>query len=127
MGKKKNERVLPDHASKAILRNARVSPTKANLIARLIRGQTVDKAMDLLFSSKKRFASEVRCLLLSAISNAENNQGLDIDELIVKEAFVGKGMVMKRWHARARGRGGKIFKPFSHFTVVVSQEERGAA
>lgn len=123
MAKPKKERQLPENAAKSILRNVRTSPRKANLVTGLIRGQSVEKALGLLATSKRRIAKDVHKVLLSAIANAENNHNLDIDSLIVKEAYVGKAMVMKRWQPKGRGRAGKIFKPFSHITVVVSEEE----
>lgn len=123
MAKTKRDRQLPDSAAKAVLRNIRISPSKANLVAGLIRGKPVQRALNLLTHSKRRISTDVHKLLLSAIANAENNHNLDIDSLVVKEAYVGKALVLKRWHARGRGRGSKIFKPFSHFTVIVSEEE----
>jgi large subunit ribosomal protein L22 len=123
MAKPKRTRQLPDNATKAVLRNIRISPSKANLVAGLIRGKSAERALNLLAHSKRRIATEIHKLLSSAIANAENNHSLDIDNLIVKEAYVGKALVMKRWHARGRGRGAKVFKPFSHFTVIVSEEE----
>lgn len=123
MGKKKGNRQLADNSAKAVLRNVRISPRKAGLVAGLIRGKSVTKALNELSVSTRRISKDVRNLLLSAVANAENNHGLDIDSLVVKEAHVGKGLVMKRWHARGRGRSAKILKPFSHITVVVSEEE----
>jgi large subunit ribosomal protein L22 len=109
----------------ATIKNLRVSPQKLNLVAGLIRGKHVSEAVTQLEFSNKRIAQDVKKLLNSAIANAENNQGLDIDSLFVKEAWVNKAMVMKRFHARARGRGARIEKPFSHMTIIV--EDRSAA
>src|SRR5689334_10969422 len=105
MSKKPAPRRLSATEAKATLRNLRISPQKLNLIAGLIRGKHVSSALDLLSFSKRRAAQDVYKVLVSAISNAENNHGLDIDSLFVAEASVGKGLVMKRFHARARGRG----------------------
>jgi large subunit ribosomal protein L22 len=127
MGKKKHERALADNEAKAIARNIRVSPQKLNLVAQLIRGKKVATALADLEFSRKRIARDVRKCLQSAIANAENNHDLDIDDLIVAQAHVGKGLVMKRFHARARGRAGRIEKPFSHLTIVVRQVEAAAA
>lgn len=126
MGKEKRERELPDNEAKAIVRNIRVSPQKLNLVAALIRGKKVATALADLEFSRKRIARDVRKCLQSAIANAENNHDLDIDELVVKDAHVGKGLVMKRFHARARGRAGRVEKPFSHLTIVVRQVEASA-
>ena len=122
MGKQATPRALADNEAKAIARNLRVSPQKLNLVAQLIRGKKVDKALADLTFSEKRIAREVKKTLESAIANAENNHSLDVDDLIVAEAFVGKSLVMKRFHARARGRGAQIQKPFSHLTIVVREE-----
>ena len=121
MGKASAPRVLNDNEAKAVARNLRVSPQKLNLVAQLIRGKKVDRALADLQFSRKRIAIDVRKTLESAIANAENNHELDIDDLVVAEAFVGKGLVMKRFHARARGRGARIEKPFSHLTIVVRE------
>ncbi len=121
MGKPSHPRVLKDNEAKAILRNVRVSPQKLNLVAQLIRGKRADRALNDLEFSRKRIAIEVKKTLMSAIANAENNHGLNIDSLVVKEAFVGKAMVMKRFHARARGRGSRIEKFFSHLTIIVHE------
>ena len=123
MGKQKRERVLADNEAKAIARNIRVSPQKLNLVAQLIRGKKVAAALADLEFSRKRIARDVRKCLQSAIANAENNHDLDIDDLVVAQAHVGKGLVMKRFHARARGRAGRVEKPFSHLTIVVRQVE----
>ena len=127
MGKKKRERSLDDNEAQAVARNIRVSPQKLNLLAQLIRGKKVAAALADLEFSRKRIAQDVRKCLQSAIANAENNHDLDIDDLIVAQAHVGKGLVMKRFHPRARGRAGRIEKPFSHLTIVVRQVEEAAA
>ena len=126
MGKPKNERDLPDNEAKAVARMLRVSPQKLNLVATLIRGKKVGSALADLTFSRKRIATDVKKTLQSAIANAENNHGLDVDDLIVAEAFVGKAMVIKRFHARARGRAGRVEKLFSNLTVVVRQVEAKA-
>ena len=123
MGKQKTPRVLPDNEAKAVLRTIRISPQKLNLVAQLIRGKRVEKALAELEFSRKRIATSVKKTLESAIANAENNHGLDTDSLVVSEAFVGKALVMKRFHARARGRGARVEKPFSHLTIVVREVE----
>ncbi|CAH1666540.1 50S ribosomal protein L22 [Chelatococcus asaccharovorans] len=127
MGKPANPRALKDNEAKAVLRNLRVSPQKLNLVAALIRGKKVSTALADLEFSRKRISLDVRKTLESAIANAENNHDLDVDDLVVAEAFVGKGLVMKRFHARARGRGVRIEKPFSNLTIVVREvaEETG--
>ena len=121
MGKSSIERQLPDNEAKAIGRNIRTSPQKLNLVAQLIRGKSVEKALTDLTFSKKRIAADVKKALQSAIANAENNHGLDVDELIVAEAWVGKNLVMKRGRPRARGRYGRILKPFAQITILVRQ------
>ena len=123
MGKPKNERALPDNEAKAVSRMLRVSPQKLNLVATLIRRKKVDSALADLTFSRKRIATDVKKTLQSAIANAENNHGLDVDDLIVSEAFVGKAFVIKRFHARARGRAGRVEKLFSNLTVIVRQVE----
>lgn len=125
MAQKSRPRRLADNEAKASLRSVRVSPQKLNLVAQMIRGKAVFNALDCLQFSKKRIAKDVYKLLISAVSNAENNHGLDIDRLYVAEASVGKGIVMKRFRARARGRGARILKPFSRLNLVVREE--GAA
>ncbi|MBZ4021116.1 LSU ribosomal protein L22P [Rhodobacter aestuarii] len=126
MGKEQNPRRVADNEAFAKAKMLRTSPQKLNLVAALIRGKKVDKAlMDLTFS-KKRIAEDVRKCLQSAIANAENNHGLDVDNLIVAEAWVGKNLVMKRGRPRARGRFGKIMKPFSEITIKVRQIEERA-
>src|ERR1700710_796277 len=125
MGKESRARVLKDHQAMAVARNIRVSPRKLNLVAQQIRGKRVDRALNVLTFSQKRIAGVVKKALQSAIANAENNHDLDVDDLVVTEASVGRNMVMKRFHARARGRGASIEKPFSQITIVV--EEKSAA
>lgn len=123
MGKAARERVLADNEAQAVVRNIRVSPQKLNLVAASIRGKNVEKALADLSFSKRRIAGDVKKALQSAIANAENNHQLDVDALYVKEAYVGKAMVMKRFRARARGRVGKIQKPFSNLTIVLRERE----
>lgn len=108
---------------KAVSRNLRVSPQKLNLVAGLIRGKKANVALAELTFSKRRIALDVKKCLQSAIANAENNKGFDVDKLVVEEAFVGKSFVMKRFRPRARGRVGKILKPFANITIVVSEKE----
>ena len=127
MGKKKRERDLPENEAKAVARMLRVSPQKLNLVAQMIRGKKAAAALADLEFSQKRISVEVRKCLESAIANAENNHDLDVDELVVHEAFVGKALVLKRFHPRGRGRMGKILKPFSNLTIVVRQVESQAA
>jgi len=127
MSKKKRPRDLADNEAKAVARMLRVSPQKLNLVAQLIRGKKVASALADLEFSRKRIAKEVRKCLESAVANAENNHDLDVDDLIVAEAHVGKGLVIKRFHTRGRGRMGRILKPFSHLTIVVRQVEAEAA
>jgi len=126
MGKERRERKLADNEAKAVTRLLRTSPQKLNLVAQLIRGKKVDAALADLTFSRKRISDEVKKTLQSAIANAENNHDLDVDALIVAEAFVGKNLVMKRWKPRARGRVGRIVKPFSQLTIVVKQVEEAA-
>src|SRR5438477_12993536 len=121
MGKQAHERALADNQAKAIGTMIRVSPRKLNLVAQSIRGLRAEAALNELAFSQKRVAGQVKKVLQSAIANAENNHDLDVDDLFVKEASVGKNMVLKRFHARARGRGARIEKPFSQVTVVVAQ------
>ncbi len=127
MGKSARERDLPDNEAKAVARMLRVSPQKLNLVAQLIRGKKVATALSDLQFSQKRIAKDVKKCLESAIANAENNHDLDVDELIVAEAHVGKALVLKRFHPRGRGRMGKILKPFANLTIVVRQVESKAA
>ena len=126
MGKQAKPRVLADSEAKAVLRNLRVSPQKLNLVAAMIRGMDVEKALATLTFSRRRIAGDVKKALQSAIANAENNHGLDVDELIVAEAYVGKNLTMKRGRPRARGRFGKIIKPFSELTIKVREIEEQA-
>jgi large subunit ribosomal protein L22 len=121
MGKKSAPRALDDKAAKAVARNLRVSPQKLNLVAQLIRGKKVATALADLQFSQKRIAVEVKKTLESAIANAENNHDLDVDDLVVAEAYVGKSLVLKRFQARARGRGDRVEKPFANLTVVVRE------
>ena len=127
MGKRARDRDLPDTDAKAVARMLRVSPQKLNLLAQLIRGKKVAAALADLQFSQKRIATEVKKCLESAIANAENNHDLDVDELVVAEVFVGKALVLKRFHPRGRGRTGKILKPFSNLTIVVRQVASEAA
>jgi large subunit ribosomal protein L22 len=127
MGKRARDRDLPESDAKAVARMLRVSPQKLNLVAQLIRGKKVAMALADLQFSQKRIAKEVKKCLESAIANAENNHDLDVDELIVAEAHVGKALVLKRFHPRGRGRMGKILKPFSNLTIVVRQVASEAA
>ena len=121
MGKAATPRALPDNEAKAVARMIRVSPQKLNLLAQLIRGKKVSTALADLEFSRKRIARDVRKCLESAVANAENNHNLDVDDLVVKEAHVGKALVLKRFHARARGRGARILKPFANLTIVVRE------
>ncbi|MBI11134.1 MAG: 50S ribosomal protein L22 [Rhodospirillaceae bacterium] len=123
MGKRKAERRLDDTEAMAYAKTMRVSPQKLNLVAQTIRGKSADTALASLAFSRRRIAGEVRKVLESAIANAENNHQLDVDRLYVKEATVGKTMVMKRFRPRARGRIGRIHKPFSNLTVIVRERE----
>ena len=126
MGKAKRERSLADNEAQAVTRMIRTSPQKLNLLAALIRGKKVETALADLQISHKRVSGAVMKTLQSAIANAENNHGLDVDALVVSEAYVGKNLVMKRWQARARGRVGKILKPFSQLTIIVKEKEGDA-
>ena len=123
MGKDTNPRRVAENEAMAKLRMLRTSPQKLNLVAAMIRGKKVDKALTELAFSKKRIAIDVKKCLQSAIANAENNHNLDIDKLVVSEAYVGKALVMKRFRPRARGRGGKILKPISNLTVIVKENQ----
>jgi large subunit ribosomal protein L22 len=127
MSKEKIARALADNEAKAVCRMLRVSPQKLNLVAQLIRGKKVDKALAELEFSRKRISVEVKKTLESAIANAENNHGLDVDDLVVAEAFVGKALVMKRFSPRARGRAGRIEKFFANLTIVVREVETQTA
>ncbi len=126
MSKKARERSLADTEAKAVARMLRVSPQKLNLLAQLIRGKKVASALADLEFSRKRIARDVRKCLESAIANAENNHDLDVDDLVVAEAHVGKAIVIKRFHPRGRGKMGRIFKPFANLTIVVRQVEAEA-
>jgi large subunit ribosomal protein L22 len=126
MGKETRARILGDHQAMAVARNIRVSPRKLNLVAQMIRGKKVDRALNVLTFSQKRIASVVKKALQSAIANAENNHDLDVDDLVVKEASVGKNLVMKRFHARARGNAGGIEKFFSQITIIVEEKREEA-
>jgi len=127
MGKLKRPRSLADNEAQAVARNLRVSPQKLNLVAGLIRGKRINQALADLEFSRKRIAADVRKCVMSAVANAENNHGLDIDDLVVAEAYVGKNLVMKRFHARGRGRSSGIMKPFSQITIVVREKSPDAA
>jgi large subunit ribosomal protein L22 len=126
MGKQQTPRALKDNEAKAVCRMIRVSPQKLNLVAQMIRGKKVERALAELQFSRKRIATDVKKTLESAIANAENNHSLDVDDLIVAEAFVGKALVLKRFSPRARGRAGRIEKPFSNLTIVVREVEAPA-
>src|ERR671925_1013971 len=121
MSKKARERALEDNEAQAVARMLRISPQKLNLVAALIRGKKVATALADLEFSRKRIARDVRKCLESAIANAENNHDLDVDDLVVAEAHVGKSLVIKRFHARGRGRAASVMKRFSHLTIVVRE------
>ena len=127
MGKENNPRRVAENEAFAKTKMLRTSPQKLNLVAAMIRGKKVDKALADLTFSKRRIAGDVKKCLQSAIANAENNHNLDVDSLIVAEAWVGKNMVMKRGRPRARGRFGKIMKPFSEITITVREIDVAAA
>ena len=127
MSQKANPRREADNEARAKLVSVRISPRKLNLVAQSIRGLKVQRALNELEFSRKRIAKDVRKALYSAISNAENNHSLDIDNLVVAEAYVGKGIVMKRFASRARGRSSRIIKPFSELTIVVREVGQEAA
>ena len=126
MGKDSRARVLPDTEAKAIGKMLRTSPRKLNLVAQSIRGKSAEAALNELTFSPKRIAKAVKKVLQSAIANAENNHDLDVDDLVVKEASVGKNLVMKRFHARARGRGARVERPFSQVTIIVEEKRETA-
>jgi len=126
MGKKSAERALADNEAMAFAKHIRTSPQKLNLVAQSIRGSNCEKALAELTFSRRRIAEDVKKVLESAIANAENNHQLDVDRLYVAEASVGKDIVMKRWRARARGRTGRILKPFSNIRVIVREREETA-
>ena len=126
MGKSATPRRLADNEARAFSKSIRVSPQKLNLVAQSIRGKPCEEALNQLTFSRRRIAVEVKKVLQSAIANAENNQQLDVDRLVVAEATAGRQFVMKRWKARARGRVGRILKPFSNLTIVVREREETA-
>jgi large subunit ribosomal protein L22 len=126
MGKQPGARRLSDHEARAMARMLRISPRKLNLVVTNIRGLAVEDALNVLAFSPRRIAKDVRKVVQSAVANAENNHGLDVDRLVVAEATVGKALVLKRWRPRARGRVGRIHKPFSNLTVVVREREEVA-
>ncbi len=127
MGKQKRERVLADNEARAVARTIRTSPQKLNDVATMIRGKKASQALAELEFSQRRIAGTVKKTLESAIANAENNHDLDVDSLIVAEAYVGKSITMKRFRVRGRGRSSRILKPFSHLTIVVREVEEEAA
>ena len=127
MGKAKRDRVLSDNEAQAVVRNLRVSPRKLNLLAQMIRGKKVDAALADLSFSRKRIASDVRKCVMSAVANAENNHKLDVNDLVVSQAYVGKNLTIRRFHARGRGRMNPIEKPFSQLTVVVKAQQETTA
>jgi len=124
MSKPKKERSLADNEAKAIGRSVRTSQYKLNRVVESIRGKRVEQALAELTFSPKRIAGEVIKVLRSAIANAENNQNLDVDDLVVSQAWTGKNLILKRFHARARGRGARIEKPFSELTIVVREQPK---
>tara|TARA_B100000925_G_C21561489_1_gene283795 strand:+ start:97 stop:477 length:381 start_codon:yes stop_codon:yes gene_type:complete len=126
MGKASLQRQLPGNEAKAVGRMIRTSPQKLNLVAQLIRGKKAEQALNDLTFSRRRIAGDVKKVLQSAVANAENNHNLDVDSLIVSEAYVGKNLVMKRFRARAKGRAARILKPFSQLTIVVREVEEKA-
>jgi large subunit ribosomal protein L22 len=129
MGKAKKARILSGSEAQAVTRNLRVSPQKLNLLAQMIRGKKVDAALADLTFSRKRIAADVKKCVMSAVANAENNHGLDVNDLIVAQAYVGKNLTITRFHARGRGRMSPIEKPFAQITVVVkaqAEEEKEA-
>jgi large subunit ribosomal protein L22 len=126
MGKPSRDRALPDNEAKAVARNLRVSPQKLNLVAGMIRGKKVEQAIADLEFSRKRIAGDVKKCVMSAVANAENNHGLDVNDLVVSEAWVGKNLVMRRFMARGRGRAASVTKPFSQITVIVRQTDEDA-
>jgi len=127
MSKPKSERRLPDNEAQAVGRMLRTSDRKLNLVAQSIRGKSASKALAELTFSPKRIAQNVKKILQSAVANAENNHNLDVDDLIVSEAYVGKNIMMKRFHARGRGKGARILKPFSEITIIVRQPQEETA
>src|SRR6478672_6323853 len=127
MGKRQRERDLEDNEAKAVSKMLRISPQKLNLVAQMIRGKKVESALADLEFSRKRIAKDVRKCVMSAVANAENNHGLDVNELVVSQAYVGKNLVIRRFHARGRGRMSAIQKPFSQLTVIVKEKSQEAA
>ena len=123
MGKKPSSRSVAENESMAYAKQLRTSPQKLNLVAQQIRGKSCENALAELTFSKRRIAGAVKKVLESAIANAENNHQLDVDRLFVSEITVGKSLVMKRWRARARGRLGRIVKPFSNLRLIVRERE----
>ncbi|MEZ5690579.1 MAG: 50S ribosomal protein L22 [Rickettsiales bacterium] len=123
MSKKATERGLAPNEAKAVINRIRVSPQKLNLVAGLIRGMDVSSALTQLSFSSKRIAGDVKKALQSAIANAENNHNLNVDSLYVKEAYVGKNLVMKRMHTRGRGKSARVFRPFANLTLIVREKE----
>ncbi|MEQ1789871.1 MAG: 50S ribosomal protein L22 [Rickettsiales bacterium] len=126
MSKKSTERALSPTEAKAVINRIRVSPQKLNLVAALIRGLSVNSALTQLSFSSKRISDDVKKALQSAIANAENNHNLNVDSLYVKEAYVGKNMVMKRMHTRGRGKSARVFRPFANLTLIVREKEEKA-
>lgn len=122
MGKRSH--TLPENSTRAVLKTIRVSPQKLNEVASSIRGQPVEQALNTLAFMRRRIAGVVKKTLESAIANAENNHQLDVDQLVVREAYVGKSIVMRRFRARARGRIGRIRKPYAHLTIIVAEQEK---
>ena len=123
MGKTSTGRKVAENEAYAVLRNLRISPQKLNLVATMIRGMDAEKALAALTFSRRRISDDVKKAVQSAIANAENNHQLDVDRLFIKEASVGKAITMRRFRPRARGRTGRIRKPFSHLTVIVSERQ----
>jgi large subunit ribosomal protein L22 len=126
MSKKATQRVLAANEAKAVINRLRISPRKLNLVAGLIRGMTVSNALTQLSFSSKRIANDVKKALQSAVANAENNHNLNVDSLYVKEAYVGKNIVMKRMHTRGRGKSARVFKPFANLTLIVHERAEEA-
>lgn len=126
MSKQQRARTLKNNEARVVLNRVRVSPQKLNLVAAMIRGLPVGQALTQLTFSSRRIAVDVKKALQSAIANAENNHQLDVDSLIVSEAWVGKNIVLKRFHARGRGRGARVMKPFSNLTIIVREVEEVA-
>lgn len=126
MSKKATQRALAPNEAKAVINRIRISPQKLNLVASLIRGMDVNGALTQLSFSSKRIAGDVKKALQSAIANAENNHNLNVDSLYVKEAYVGKNLVMKRMHTRGRGKSARVFRPFANLTLIVREKEEKA-